>query len=144
MQLIKPNPGSWLKLLIQPVAGWSPCLTMQIPPTRFVICKKFCYLRYYFPHGSILTYHMVQIQVVRLLYTNSGVGLLALGSNGIQKLWKWTRNEQNPSGKVLTRTAFDMHMLISISFMIFISRYIIVFVGIHEFISFLHSFSYSF
>ncbi|KAF7817952.1 topless-related protein 3-like [Senna tora] len=38
-------------------------------------------------------------KVVRLLYTNSGVGVLALGSNGIQKLWKWTRNEQNPTGK---------------------------------------------
>jgi hypothetical protein len=40
------------------------------------------------------------MQVVRLLYTNSGVGLLALGSNAIQRLWKWNRNEQNPSGKV--------------------------------------------
>lgn len=39
--------------------------------------------------------------MVRLLYTNSGVGVLALGSNGVQKLWKWTRNEQNPSGKVI-------------------------------------------
>ncbi|KAJ6434538.1 hypothetical protein OIU84_018119 [Salix udensis] len=38
-------------------------------------------------------------KVVRLLYTNSGVGILALGANGIQKLWKWPRNEQNPSGK---------------------------------------------
>ncbi|XP_028779523.1 topless-related protein 3 isoform X2 [Neltuma alba] len=38
-------------------------------------------------------------KVVRLLYTNSGAGVLALGSNGIQKLWKWTRNEQNPTGK---------------------------------------------
>ncbi|XP_073041642.1 LOW QUALITY PROTEIN: topless-related protein 3-like [Primulina eburnea] len=38
-------------------------------------------------------------KVAKLLYTNSGVGLLALGSNGIQKLWKWARNEQNPSGK---------------------------------------------
>ncbi|ONM31023.1 topless-related1 [Zea mays] len=38
-------------------------------------------------------------KVVRLLYTNSGVGLLALGSNAIQRLWKWSRNEQNPSGK---------------------------------------------
>ncbi|XP_006644007.1 protein TPR1 isoform X1 [Oryza brachyantha] len=38
-------------------------------------------------------------KVVRLLYTNSGVGLLALGSNAIQRLWKWARNEQNPSGK---------------------------------------------
>uniref|UniRef100_A0ACD5VNB0 Uncharacterized protein n=1 Tax=Avena sativa TaxID=4498 RepID=A0ACD5VNB0_AVESA len=38
-------------------------------------------------------------KVVRLLYTNSGVSLLALGSNAIQRLWKWSRNEQNPNGK---------------------------------------------
>ncbi|XP_004495685.1 topless-related protein 3-like isoform X2 [Cicer arietinum] len=38
-------------------------------------------------------------KVVRLLYTNSAVGILALGSNGVQKLWKWARNEQNPTGK---------------------------------------------
>lgn len=38
-------------------------------------------------------------KVSRLLYTNSGVGILALGSNGVQKLWKWFRNDQNPSGK---------------------------------------------
>lgn len=38
-------------------------------------------------------------KVARLLYTNNGVGILALGANGIQKLWKWSRNEQNPSGK---------------------------------------------
>ncbi|XVF57547.1 hypothetical protein PTKIN_Ptkin06aG0214600 [Pterospermum kingtungense] len=38
-------------------------------------------------------------KVVRLLYTNSAFGILALGSNGVQKLWKWPRNEQNPSGK---------------------------------------------
>ncbi|CAM0880713.1 unnamed protein product [Alopecurus aequalis] len=38
-------------------------------------------------------------KVVRLLYTNSGVGLLALGSNAIQRLWKWNRSEQNPTGK---------------------------------------------
>ncbi|GMP28463.1 hypothetical protein CsSME_00003993 [Camellia sinensis var. sinensis] len=39
-------------------------------------------------------------KVARLLYTNSGVGVLAFGSNGIQKLWKWVRSEQNPNGKV--------------------------------------------
>ncbi|WRX20288.1 WD40 repeat - like 10 [Theobroma cacao] len=38
-------------------------------------------------------------KVARLLYTNSGVGVLALGTNGIQNLWKWSRSEQNPSGK---------------------------------------------
>ncbi|XP_039019798.1 topless-related protein 3-like [Hibiscus syriacus] len=38
-------------------------------------------------------------KVVRLLYTNNANGILALGLNGVQKLWKWLRNEQNPSGK---------------------------------------------
>ncbi|GMY21830.1 topless-related protein 3-like isoform X2 [Fagus crenata] len=44
-------------------------------------------------------------KVVRLLYTNSGIGVLALGSNGVQKLWKWARNEQNPSGKATANVA---------------------------------------
>ncbi|KAJ8485525.1 hypothetical protein OPV22_018010 [Ensete ventricosum] len=44
-------------------------------------------------------------KVVRLLYTNSGLGVLALGSNAIHKLWKWTRNERNPSGKSTTSVA---------------------------------------
>ncbi|XP_065626622.1 topless-related protein 3-like [Quercus suber] len=38
-------------------------------------------------------------KVVQLLYANSGIGVLALGSDGVQKLWKWARNEQNPNGK---------------------------------------------
>ncbi|VVB00946.1 unnamed protein product [Arabis nemorensis] len=38
-------------------------------------------------------------KVARLLYTNSGVGILALGTNGVQRLWKWSRSEQNPTGK---------------------------------------------
>ncbi|CAJ1868536.1 unnamed protein product [Sphenostylis stenocarpa] len=38
-------------------------------------------------------------KVIRLLYTNSGAGILALGSNGVQRLWKWARSEQNPNGK---------------------------------------------
>ncbi|XP_019088639.1 PREDICTED: topless-related protein 2 [Camelina sativa] len=38
-------------------------------------------------------------KVARLLYTNSGVGVLALGTNGVQRLWKWSRSEQNPTGK---------------------------------------------
>ncbi|XP_022749045.1 topless-related protein 2-like [Durio zibethinus] len=39
------------------------------------------------------------IKVARLLYTNSGAGVLAFGTNRVQKLWKWSRSEQNPSGK---------------------------------------------
>ncbi|KAG0486752.1 hypothetical protein HPP92_008847 [Vanilla planifolia] len=38
-------------------------------------------------------------KVVRLLYTNTGMALLALSSNAIHKLWKWQRSERNPSGK---------------------------------------------
>ncbi|XP_022637350.1 topless-related protein 2 [Vigna radiata var. radiata] len=38
-------------------------------------------------------------KVVRLIYTNSGVSLIVLGSKGIQRLWKWSRNELNPNGK---------------------------------------------
>ncbi|KAK1547905.1 hypothetical protein Q3G72_010507 [Acer saccharum] len=49
-------------------------------------------------------------KVVRLLYTNSGVGILALGSSGIQKLWKWPRNDQNPSGKA-TASVVPHHWL---------------------------------
>ncbi|XP_057494321.1 topless-related protein 3-like isoform X2 [Actinidia eriantha] len=48
------------------------------------------------------------VKVARLLYTNSGVGVLALGSNGTQKLWKWVRSEQNPSGKA-TATVVPQH-----------------------------------
>jgi WD40 repeat protein len=38
-------------------------------------------------------------KVVRLIYTNSGVAVLALASNAHHKLWKWQRNDRNPSGK---------------------------------------------
>ncbi|XP_019160222.1 PREDICTED: uncharacterized protein LOC109156819 [Ipomoea nil] len=38
-------------------------------------------------------------KVVQLFYTNSGVGILALSSNGILKLWKCSHDEQNPSGE---------------------------------------------
>ncbi|GLJ08649.1 hypothetical protein SUGI_0092930 [Cryptomeria japonica] len=38
-------------------------------------------------------------KVSRLIYTNSGVAILALASNAVHKLWKWQRNERNSSGK---------------------------------------------
>ncbi|XP_074343882.1 topless-related protein 3-like [Apium graveolens] len=38
-------------------------------------------------------------KVSRITYTNSGNGLLVLGSGGIQKLWVWDSDVQNPSGK---------------------------------------------
>ncbi|KAL0312385.1 UNVERIFIED_CONTAM: protein TOPLESS-RELATED PROTEIN 2 [Sesamum radiatum] len=42
---------------------------------------------------------LVASKVVRLLYTNSGLAVLALASNAVHKLWKWQRSERNPSGK---------------------------------------------
>ncbi|CAD5181956.1 unnamed protein product [Musa acuminata subsp. malaccensis] len=38
-------------------------------------------------------------EVVQLLYTNSGIAVLGLGSNGVHKLWTWARVDHNPSGK---------------------------------------------
>ncbi|XP_061995760.1 protein TOPLESS-RELATED PROTEIN 2-like isoform X2 [Rosa rugosa] len=39
-------------------------------------------------------------KVVRLMYTNDGLALLALASNAVHKIWKWPRDDRNnPSGK---------------------------------------------
>ncbi|KAK9098543.1 hypothetical protein Syun_025588 [Stephania yunnanensis] len=38
-------------------------------------------------------------KISRLIYTNSGTAILALASNAIHLLWKWQRNDRNPSGK---------------------------------------------
>ncbi|EXB29178.1 Protein TOPLESS [Morus notabilis] len=38
-------------------------------------------------------------KVVRLMYTNNGLTLLALTANAVHKLWKWHRSDRNPSGK---------------------------------------------
>ncbi|GAU33853.1 hypothetical protein TSUD_393610 [Trifolium subterraneum] len=39
---------------------------------------------------------------VCLLYTKPGTGLLALGSNGVMKMWKWSVTQSNPTGKATT------------------------------------------
>ncbi|CAD6334581.1 unnamed protein product [Miscanthus lutarioriparius] len=38
-------------------------------------------------------------KVMRLLYTDNGVALLALSSNAVHKLWKWEHRDKNPRGK---------------------------------------------
>ncbi|KAL6002294.1 Protein TOPLESS-RELATED PROTEIN 2 [Asimina triloba] len=43
--------------------------------------------------------HLSAGKIVRLIYTNSGLALLALASNAVHKLWKWQRTDRNPSGK---------------------------------------------
>ncbi|XP_039686895.1 topless-related protein 2 [Medicago truncatula] len=44
-------------------------------------------------------------KAIRLVYTNDGDGLLALGSKGIQKLWKWKPTRLNRSGKATASVA---------------------------------------
>ncbi|GAB2232548.1 hypothetical protein Droror1_Dr00011587 [Drosera rotundifolia] len=39
------------------------------------------------------------MRVSRLIYTNSGLAILALASNAVHKLWKWQRNDRNLTGK---------------------------------------------
>ncbi|XP_066363757.1 uncharacterized protein [Miscanthus floridulus] len=38
-------------------------------------------------------------KVMRLLYTDNGLALLALSSNAVHKLWKWEHRDKNPRGK---------------------------------------------
>ncbi|XP_071686114.1 topless-related protein 4-like isoform X2 [Rutidosis leptorrhynchoides] len=42
------------------------------------------------------------MRVTRLIYTNTGLGILALAANGVHKLWKWTKNERNKIPKATT------------------------------------------
>ncbi|GJZ97892.1 topless-related protein 4-like protein isoform X3 [Tanacetum coccineum] len=39
------------------------------------------------------------MRVTNLVYTNSGLGVLALVANAVHKLWKWPKNDRNTSGK---------------------------------------------
>lgn len=40
------------------------------------------------------------MQVVKLIYTNSGGAILVLAENAVHKLWKWQKSERNLLGKV--------------------------------------------
>ncbi|XP_062155997.1 topless-related protein 4 isoform X2 [Alnus glutinosa] len=42
---------------------------------------------------------LLPVRIIRLIYTNSGGAILALTFNAVHKLWKWQRNDRNPSGK---------------------------------------------
>ncbi|KAG8096738.1 hypothetical protein GUJ93_ZPchr0013g34568 [Zizania palustris] len=46
-----------------------------------------------------LTDNMRTSKISRLIYTNSGVAILALASNAVHLLWKWPRNDRNSTGK---------------------------------------------
>ncbi|WCJ30023.1 Protein TOPLESS [Euphorbia peplus] len=43
--------------------------------------------------------NLTAMRVPRLIYTNSGMSVLALASNAVHKLWKWQRNDRNPNTK---------------------------------------------
>ncbi|XP_047307571.1 topless-related protein 4-like isoform X2 [Impatiens glandulifera] len=43
--------------------------------------------------------NLTTTRVSRLLYTNSGLAILALSANAVHKLWKWQRSERNVTGK---------------------------------------------
>ncbi|XP_022003682.1 topless-related protein 4 [Helianthus annuus] len=40
---------------------------------------------------------LLPVKVIRLMYTHSGSGVLALAYNAIHKLWRWHKSEQNPT-----------------------------------------------
>ncbi|PRQ46323.1 putative transcription factor WD40-like family [Rosa chinensis] len=43
--------------------------------------------------------NLTAMRVSRLIYTNSGLAILALSSNAVHKLWKWQRNDRTTIGK---------------------------------------------
>ncbi|XP_077237920.1 topless-related protein 1-like [Tasmannia lanceolata] len=49
--------------------------------------------------------NLLAIKVSRLIYTNSGVAILALTSNAVHKLWKWQRNDRKLTGKATASVA---------------------------------------
>ncbi|KAI9191149.1 hypothetical protein LWI28_004311 [Acer negundo] len=44
-------------------------------------------------------------KIARLVYTNSGTGILALALNAIHLLWRWPQSETNPDGKATTNVS---------------------------------------
>ncbi|XP_020688371.1 protein TPR3-like isoform X2 [Dendrobium catenatum] len=43
--------------------------------------------------------NLLTVKVARLIYTNTGLAILALASNAVHKLWKWPKTDRNVSGK---------------------------------------------
>ncbi|XP_044464704.1 topless-related protein 1-like isoform X1 [Mangifera indica] len=52
-----------------------------------------------------LSAHVKTDKISRLIYTNSGNGILALALNAIHLYWKWPRSEVNLSGKATSKVA---------------------------------------
>ncbi|XP_028106354.1 protein TPR3-like isoform X1 [Camellia sinensis] len=71
---VRPSKRMRLNALTQPNQIWS--ITVSEPPETNMI--------------------------IRLIYTNSGMGLLVLASNGIKILWKLQKDDTNPDNKAKT------------------------------------------
>ncbi|KAK3211756.1 hypothetical protein Dsin_016462 [Dipteronia sinensis] len=52
-----------------------------------------------------LVSHVQTDKIARLIYTNSGTGILALTLNAIHLLWRWPQSETNPNGKATTNVS---------------------------------------
>lgn len=64
-----------------------------------------------------------------MIYTNSGLAILALASNAVHKLWKWQRNDRNLNPKVFRGLAKALKFLCNrrLAFVVFLSLSIIIF-----------------
>jgi hypothetical protein len=51
------------------------------------------------------------VQISRLIYTNSGVAILALTASAVHLLWKWPRSDRNSSGKVSLSPFTSTHVI---------------------------------
>ncbi|XP_075509796.1 topless-related protein 4-like isoform X1 [Primulina tabacum] len=48
--------------------------------------------------------NLASAKVSKLMFTNSGFAILALAANAVHKLWKWPKNDRNPTGKASANT----------------------------------------
>ncbi|KAL8230398.1 hypothetical protein R6Q57_000176 [Mikania cordata] len=49
--------------------------------------------------------NLLPVKVIRLVYTHSGSGILALAYNAVHKLWKWQKTDQNTIANATTEVA---------------------------------------
>ncbi|GKC55333.1 topless-related protein 4-like protein isoform X1 [Tanacetum coccineum] len=68
----------------------SQCLSLRLPDNTSLL------MQYMFT--------LFALHVTNLVYTNSGLGVLALVANDVHKLWKWQKNDRNTSRKVFVQT----------------------------------------
>lgn len=65
-------------------------------------------------YKTVLVGFSYQLQVSRLIYNNAGNCILALGSNAIHVVWKWSQNDDDlsTSGKVKRRYKCSYELII--------------------------------